>query len=234
MLGSKFWKNYFKVYDVLNLLIPYQELIETICDELNIKKGEQILEAGCGTGNLALKIKERGAKVIGLDNCQEALDIYQKKDPNTKLVLADLREKLPFSDNYFDKIASNNTLYAVPKEKQLETLKELYRILKPGGKIVMSNMQKGWKPMRIYVSAIKENLKKEGLFITIKKIVEMIIPTIKIFYYNHLILEGGEVGHYHFFEFDEQKKLLKEARFTNLSETKKVYAREAILNSAFK
>ena len=44
MLDSKFWKRYFKVYDVLNLLIPYQELLETICDELDIKPGEKILE----------------------------------------------------------------------------------------------------------------------------------------------------------------------------------------------
>ena len=44
MLDSKFWKRYFKVYDVLNLLIPYQELLNTICDELDIKPGEKILE----------------------------------------------------------------------------------------------------------------------------------------------------------------------------------------------
>jgi len=161
MLDSNFWKNYFKVYDVLNLLIPYQELLETICDELEIKPGERILEAGCGTGNLALKIKARGADIVGLDNCKEALDIYRKKDPEAKLVLTDLRKKLPFPDNYFDKIASNNTLYIIPKEKQLDSLKELYRILKHKGKIVLSNTKKGWKPMKIYIRGIKENLKKE-------------------------------------------------------------------------
>jgi ubiquinone/menaquinone biosynthesis C-methylase UbiE len=234
MLDSRFWKNYFKVYDVLNLLIPYQELLNTICDELDIKTGEKILEAGCGTGNLALKIKERGAEVIGLDNCKEALDIYRKKDPDAKLVLADLREKLPFPDNYFDKIASNNTLYSISKERQLETLKELHRILKSKGKIVVSNMRRGWKPMKIYITAIKKNFKKEGGVITIKKIMKMIIPTIKMFYYNHLILGSGVVGQYHFFDFDEQKNLLKKAGFINISDTKKVYANEAILNSGFK
>ena len=59
MLDSNFWKRYFKVYDVLNLLIPYQELLNTICDELEIRPEERILEAGCGTGNLALKVEER-------------------------------------------------------------------------------------------------------------------------------------------------------------------------------
>jgi ubiquinone/menaquinone biosynthesis C-methylase UbiE len=231
MLDSKFWKKYFEVYDVLNLLIPYQELLETICDELDIKPGEKILEAGCGTGNLALKIKERGAEVIGLDNCKEALEIYKKKDPNAKVVLADLREKLPFPDNYFDKIASNNTLYAIPKEKQLDTLKEFYRILKPGGKIVMANLKKGWRSEKIYISGIKKNLKKEGSCSTFLKIIKMIIPTIKVFYYNYFIKKETQ---YYFCDFNEQKELLKRAGFKEISETKLVYANEAILNSAFK
>lgn len=231
MLDSKFWAKYFKVYDVLNLLIPYQELLETICDELEIKPGEKILEAGCGTGNLALKIKERGAEVIGLDNCQEALDIYQKKDPEAKLVLADLREKLPFPDNYFDKIASNNTLYIILKEKQLNTLKELYRVLKPNGKIVLSNLKKGWKSWKIYIRGVNDNFKKEGVYFTFLKIIKMIIPTLKIFYYNYLIKKESK---YHFCDFNEQKELLKQSGFKKVSETKLVYAEQAILNSAFK
>ena len=184
MLNSKFWANYFKVYDVLNLLIPYQELLETICQELEIKPGEKILEAGCGTGNLALKIKERGAKVVGLDNCQEALDIYRKKDPTAELVLADLAKKLPFPDNYFDKIASNNTLYAIPREKQLFTLKELYRILEPLGKIIIANPKKRAKILPIYFLHIKESLKKVGFQKTLKNLLKVFLQTIKMIYFN--------------------------------------------------
>ena len=231
MLDSKFWANYFKVYDILNLLIPYQELLETICDELEIKPGERILEAGCGTGNLALKIKERGAKVVGLDNCKEALDIYRKKDPTAELVLADLTEKLPFPDNYFDKIASNNTLYAIPKEKQLATLKELYRILKSRGKIVLSNTKKSWKPIKIYIKGIKGNLRKEGIFLTVLKIMKLIIPTLKIFYYNYQIKKESQ---YYFYDFNEQKELLEQAGFKLVLDAKLVYAEQSILNSAFK
>lgn len=231
MLDSNFWKNYFKVYDVLNLLIPYRELLETICDELEIKPGEKILEAGCGTGNLALKIKERGAEVVGLDNCKEALDIYHKKDPKAELVLADLAKKLPFPDSYFDKIASNNTLYAIPKEKQLSVLKELHRILKFGGKIVLSNTKRGWKPGKIYSRGIKENLKKEGVFSTFLKLIKLIIPTLKIFYYNYQIKKKSQ---YYFCDFNEQKGLLEQTGFRKVSETKLVYAEQAILNSAYK
>jgi len=234
MLDSNFWANYFKVYDVLNLLIPYQELLETICDELEIKPGEKILEAGCGTGNLALKIKERGAKVVGLDNCQEALDIYRKKDPTAELVLADLAKKLPFPDNYFDKIASNNTLYAVPREKRDQLMKESLRILKPGGKIVLANMREGWKPTNVYIDHIKKDIKIFGLLVVFLKVIKNIIPTIKMFYYNNKALKADKVGTFSFFKFDEQGSLLIKNGFKNVSKNIYVYSGQAILNSAKK
>jgi hypothetical protein len=37
MLDAKFWEKYFEVYDVLNLVIPYRELLEKIADKLEIK-----------------------------------------------------------------------------------------------------------------------------------------------------------------------------------------------------
>ncbi len=234
MLNSIFWARYFKVYDILNLLIPYQELLETICNELEIKPGEKILEAGCGTGNLALKIKERGAEVIGLDNCQEALEIYKKKDPNAKVVLADLREKLPFPDNYFDKIACNNTLYIIPKEKQLETLKEFYRVLKSGGKIVITNPHEKNKISKIYINSVMASFRKNGLIATFRKMIQFFPHTIKIFYYNYLIDKEMKSGKYYFLNEKVMKELLKSAGFENISAGKLIYVNQNILFTAEK
>lgn len=234
MLDSKFWARYFKVYDTLNLLIPYQELLETICNELDIKSGEKILEAGCGTGNLAIKIKEKGGDVIGLDNCKEALEIYKKKDPGAKTILADLTEKLPFPDNYFDKIACNHTLYAISREKQLATLREFYRVLKPRGKVVLVNPIKKGNPLKIYWEGIKKSIKRFGYFKTIKNIIFLILPTIKILFYNAKIKRESEKGSYYFFDFNEQEELLRRANFTNISPTKLVYANQSILTTALK
>jgi len=231
MLDTKFWAKYFKVYDLLNLLIPYQELLRDICDELEIKPREKILEAGCGTGNLALKIKERGARVIGLDNCKEALDLYLKKDPEAEIVLADLTRRLPFPDNYFDKIACNNVLYAISRKKQINVLKELYRILRPDGKIVFVNPQRGWSSSKIYIDGIKKNFKKEGLLPTFYKITRMIIPTIKIFYYNTLLRKEKN---YHFFELDEQRKLINVMGFSKVGGTRFVYSGQHLLDYAHK
>jgi len=231
MLDTKFWAKYFRVYDVLNLLIPYQELLRDICDELDIRKGEKILEAGCGTGNLALEIKKRGANVVGLDNCQEALDIYKEKDSTAELVLADLSQKLPFSDNYFDKIACNNTLYAFPKETQLIILKEFLRILKPGGKLVVNNPKKGWKPIKIYADGVKKEFKNQGVIKGLAKILRIVVPTLKIFYYNIFIQKES---HYYFCEFDEQKEMFQTCGFSNVSPTKKSYSGQSLINSGYK
>ncbi len=231
MLDTKFWERYFKVYDVLNLFIPYRELLEAICHELNIKPGEKILEAGCGTGNLALKIKERGANVVGIDNCEAALEIYKKKDPDAELVLADLTQKLPFPDNYFDKIACNNVLYTIPKNRQPRLLAEFYRILRPGGKIVLANPKKGFKVYKIYIAGIKENFRREGVAKSVLKILKLANFSIKILYYNRLIARESE---FHFFDIDEQKRILAKAGFRNATDTELVYGRQCLLNSAIK
>ena len=62
----------------------------------------------------------------------------------------------------------------------------------------------------------------------------MIIPTIKILYYNQLIKKESEKGSYHFFNFNEQKELLEKVGFINISETKLIYADQSVINVASK
>ena len=231
MLNQKFWEKYSKVYDALSLLIPYQELLETICKELNIKKGEKILDAGCGTGNLTIKIKKMDGIVTALDNCSEALKRLQRKDSTIKTVVANLTEQLPFPNNYFDKIACNNVLYAMSTEERLRAIKELHRILKPNGKIVISNPMKEANPIKIYLWHIKKSIKTKGAKKTIKDIIKMFVPTIKIFYYNLWLRRKRKKI---FLEQKQQVELLKQAGFVNISKTKFSYAKQNILNSAFK
>jgi len=234
MLTTDFWHKYFKVYDVLNLAIPYQELLNSVCGELDIKSGERILEAGSGTGNLALKIKERGGLPVGIDMSQEGINIHKNKDPGVEVILGNLTDKLPFQDNSFDKICSNNTLYAIPRDKRDAVIKELYRILKPNGKIVISNITEGFSPFKIYKDHVLKEFKRNGLLYILRNIVKFIKPTIKMFYYNHLIKKEHGDGDFDFFEEGEQKKILEENRFKNISNEKRVYANQAVLTFAYK
>jgi len=51
MKNSLFWDIYAKLYDTLNLLQPYRDLHRQVLESLDLKDGELILDAGCGTGN---------------------------------------------------------------------------------------------------------------------------------------------------------------------------------------
>jgi len=228
------WAEYFKVYDVLNLAIPYQELLDAIISTLEIKEGNIILDAGCGTGNLAMKMKEKGAKVIGIDICAEALDRYHKKQPKAEKIIHDLEETLPFPDNYFDKLALNNVIYTLDKHKREIIFKEFYRVLKPGGNIVAANPRKEMKSYIIYVDAVKKNKKREGIVKTLILVSKMAVPAIKMFYYNTLIVRKSVGGDYDFIEEKEIMELLKHSGFKDITENVLLYSDQSIMNSAVK
>jgi ubiquinone/menaquinone biosynthesis C-methylase UbiE len=233
-LPFNFWKKYFKVYDVLNLAIPYQELIYDICNELDIKPNDLILDAGCGTGNLAVKIHEKGANVIGLDREFSGLVYYKTKDSNANVVQATLTEPLPFKNNCFDKIVLNNVIYTIDVNLRYHLLREFYRILKVGGKIVISNPKEHPKPINIYLAHIKKGYHLWGLFRLIINMMKISIPTVKMFYYNFLIQHAGLSGNYSFMGEKEQKEILSKANFTKISKNSMVYANQAIMNSAIR
>ncbi len=233
-LDSQFWKKYFTVYDTLNNLIPYQNLIQTIIKHAQPNPEDKILDAGSGTGNLAVKIEKGGAVVYGIDISKEGVEMHKSKKPKGEVIVGSITDPLPFPDNYFDKIVSNNVLYTIPRFKREFVYKELYRVLKPGGVIVISNIKKGFKPVKIYSDHIKESIKSYGYIYTIKQIIKFIIPTLKIFYYNFLIKKENKSGGYDFFEPEEQKKYLEKAGFVDISPDIPTYSNQAILNYARK
>ncbi|HDQ16711.1 MAG TPA: class I SAM-dependent methyltransferase [Candidatus Vogelbacteria bacterium] len=234
MLDRKFWEKYFAVYDILNELSTYQELGDKIIDELDIERGDKILDLGSGTGNIALKAKKKGAEVIGIDSSPEGVKIHKEKMPDSEIILGDITEKLPFEGGFFDKIYSSNVIYTIPEEKRKFVFDELYRIIKPGGIIVISNPKIGFKPLAIYLDHVKKEIKERGFFLTFIKGLKLMIPTIKMFYYNIKIKRENKGGDYRFMEPNDQKNYLTQAGFKNISENKSVYADQAILNKAEK
>lgn len=227
-LDHRFWANYFKVYDVLNMVIPYQELLDTIVKELDVKRGDLILDAGCGTGNLGIKLKKRGVKVIGIDYCIEALDIYKQKDPKAELMVHDLNLPLPFPDNYFDKIVSNNVIYSLSRDKIPLVIKEFKRVLKKSGFLVITNPAKNAKPMAIYKEHLKKTFTKGINFLSIVIVTRMMASTVRMFYYNLIIKKANKKGFYTFFDEGEQTLLLKSLGFKPDKEYR-VYSNQAII-----
>lgn len=140
-LGKIFWNLYALCYDVLLEFNPYKEMMEEIVNKLDLSNNQEynILDAACGTGNLEFfLLKEKiNLNITSVDYSPVMLNMAKKKLSKTSidLLLTNLDEKLPFEDNSFDRIVILNALHALPNPQK--TIGEFYRILKPGGKLVI-------------------------------------------------------------------------------------------------
>jgi len=230
MLKQSFWKKYFQTYDILNSAIPYRELLEKIVQSAEVKNGDLIFDAGSGTGNLAIKLKECGASVVGFDFSEEGIKIHKSKDAEAEAIAGNLLERLPFSDNYFDKIVSNNVIYTLDPAKRKNIFKEFYRIIKPGGTIVLSNIGENFSPFKIFVDHLKKSLKINGLIKTIGDLFKYFVAMIKLFYFNYLIKKENSSGFYGFMKKGEQSRLLGNAGFRIIRPTQSVYSGQSYLD----
>lgn len=109
-----------------------------------IEDGETILDFGCGAGVdtlLAAKMTGDAGKVVGVDIVPEMLNKATKNRDAMKLANVEFKvsqgEILEFPEEYFDTIISNSVINLVPEKGII--LKEFYRCLKPGGKLLLAD-----------------------------------------------------------------------------------------------
>ncbi|WP_042405082.1 class I SAM-dependent methyltransferase [Streptacidiphilus carbonis] len=99
--------------------------------------GRRILDAGCGSGPLFAKLRDRGAVVTGVDASAGMLEVArQRLGAGAELRVADLREPLPFPDGAFDDVVASLVLHYL--EDWGPTLTEFRRVLAPGGRLIVS------------------------------------------------------------------------------------------------
>ncbi len=117
-----------------------KETESKLIDELlDIKPGEKILDAGCGTGIFTLDFLRQGAEVVGLDISSPMLTYAIKKIKGYQLSLlrGDMLH-LPFKDNSFDKAVSVTALEFIEDAKC--AVDELLRVTRPGGYVVVATL----------------------------------------------------------------------------------------------
>jgi len=105
---------------------------ESLVSLLDPKPGERILDLGCGSGQLATKIAESGANVIGLDHSPEMIAEARRNFPELTFDVADAAN-FQLSERV-DAVFSNAALHWVRNQDAM--LAGVYRALKPGGRFV--------------------------------------------------------------------------------------------------
>jgi SAM-dependent methyltransferase len=150
VIGQAFWRQYARHYDALTVLPSYHGMLDDAITAAALAPGMRVLDAGCGTGNLALAIRARGldCRVVGVDNCPEMLTRARDKgDAWCAYIEADLDAPLPFLPASFDAIIGCNSLYALRDAPA--ALARLAALLKPGRRMVQTVPRYGFNPLGV-------------------------------------------------------------------------------------
>jgi demethylmenaquinone methyltransferase / 2-methoxy-6-polyprenyl-1,4-benzoquinol methylase len=131
-------------YDKMNSIISFKQHLKwrkTTMAKMNVPKGSKALDVCCGTADWTIALAEAtGTKgeVYGLDFSKNMLKIGRQKVEEHRLSQVTLIHgnamELPFEDNSFDYVTIGFGLRNVPD--YLQVLKEMQRVLKPGGMAV--------------------------------------------------------------------------------------------------
>jgi len=104
-----------------------------------IKENDKILDIGCGNGRLINLIKDKKVDYRGIDYSAPLIDIAKENFPDYKFEVGNILN-LDFPENYFDDILLIAVLHHIPSAKLREkAINNMYRILKPGGYVLMTN-----------------------------------------------------------------------------------------------
>jgi ubiquinone/menaquinone biosynthesis C-methylase UbiE len=203
-----FWERYFVVYDTLNLSPLYRRLVSRHVEILQPASGDDILDAGAGTGNVTKLLAVPGARVIGIDFCAPALNRCRQKVPAAEFRQADMTKPLPFASASFDKIACSVTLHFLDPERQQFALTELLRVLRPGGHLALSVFNAGFNPLRIYWETLRELVSDLGVIKGLQIAVRCLVDTLLILYYQWRIKMGERAGIHRYFTTDTLRRKL--------------------------
>lgn len=221
---KKFWSHYAKFYYYLERAEPYKNLIDDFGEELPRATEGSWIDLGSGSGSIVQLLGERiknsaaEAEISATDIEPRMIDYLQNRfNKNEKINIKklDLAMSLDFPANYSSGITANLVLpYLIHHEGEIgikgfiKLLKDIHRVLEPGGAFIWSTPKKGVNFFRVFLASWKNILDPKNL--------DHIYYGPAIFKQALQIQKKGKKGIYHFLSVADLEKILKEIGFKDI------------------
>ena len=164
-------------------------------------KNKKLLDAGCGPGIYSLTLKKRGFDVYAIDIDKNKIDFLKKNAKDIRISKADVTNLL-FKDNFFDYIICSEVIEHIKKDKK--AIKELIRVLKPKGILVLTtpkvsvknvntyrkwgHFRPGYDGLNFHLMAIEHNLFIQKIDVYSSKIMSKMFEMNEKLYRNKILL----------------------------------------------
>jgi ubiquinone/menaquinone biosynthesis C-methylase UbiE len=209
------------VYDTLLVFRPYRQMVEEVSRRSPADVDGPVLDAGCGTGNVTMHLARRCSTVVGLDAAGAMLERARSKVPAATFTAGDLNDPLPYPDGYFAAVTCSNVLYSL--RDPAAALAEVFRILRPGGTLALSNPRPGFSMW----SVLSEHWKAGS--VTERARLLLAVPgMLLLISFNLFLLSPQKDVPSHRMDAEELRKLITAAGF-ELTELSHCYAAQGCL-----
>ena len=126
--------------------VTQQSICEMSCllDKLSLSDSANVLDIGCGAGNLSFWLESRGFQVCGTDVSHQAIEWAKEKgellSSKVNFIASDATKCLPYPSNYFHLAIDNHCLHCIIGTDRISYLGNIVSVLKRGGFYLLSTM----------------------------------------------------------------------------------------------
>ncbi|MEV3905447.1 class I SAM-dependent methyltransferase [Mycobacterium sp. NPDC050551] len=126
-------------YDLLTRVLGMRPAYRALIEQAGLANGQQVLEIGCGTGNVTVSAKRShpGAQFTGSDPDPRALERARRKIKSLTGIRFEraYAQRLPYPDGSFDRVLSSMMLHHLDEGTKVQAAAEAFRVLRPGGSL---------------------------------------------------------------------------------------------------
>ena len=137
-----------KVYDpVLQFTMPERRFKTSLISQMQIRPNDRVLDFGCGSLTLSIMAAQSHpqAEFFAVDIDENILTIAKEKLSHSGLTIHVKQydgDRLPYPDNYFDRVMSSLVLHHLTLRQKYLALAEIHRVLKPSGEVHIADFGK--------------------------------------------------------------------------------------------